>query len=73
MLKATKKEIKITWWKKPDLDGYIIEVPINATDDQINEKVGEFMESEIMDTWEWEQGEAVVEDVIELSRFGREP
>ena len=73
MIEATKKKIKITFWKKPNLDGYEIEVPINATDYEINNEVGKFMESELMDTWEWEEGEVVKEYVINISRFGREP
>ena len=70
MLEATKKKIKITFWKKPNLDGYEIEV---ATEYEINNEVGKFMESELMDTWEWEEGEVIKENVINISRFGREP
>lgn len=48
-----KQQIKISWWKKPDLDGYLIYVPKDATEDQIQEKVHDFMEKEL-DTYEWE-------------------
>lgn len=48
-----KQQIAITWWKKPDLDGYLIYVPKDATEDDIQAKVHEFMENEL-DTYEWQ-------------------
>jgi len=66
MIRTTKREIRITWWKKPELDGYTIEVPVDATDEEISNRVNEYMESEISDTWEWERGDFVQEDVIDL-------
>ena len=67
------REIKITWWKKPDLDGYTITVPVDADDKEISKQVNEFMESEVGDTWEWERGDFTKEYTIDLTRFGNEP
>lgn len=67
------REIKITWWKKPQLDGYTITVPADADDEEISNKVNEFMESEVGDTWEWERGDFTKEYTIDLTRFGNEP
>lgn len=67
------REIKITFWKKPQLDGYTITVPEEATDEQITEEVGEFMESELMDTWDWEKGECQKEYTIDISPNRKEP
>lgn len=67
------REIKITFWKKPQLDGYTITVPEDATDEEITEKVGEFMESELMDTWDWEKGECQKEYTIDISPNRKEP
>lgn len=63
MNKVTKREIKITWWKKPDLDGYVIQVPVDASDWEITKAVGDFMEFELDETWEWEPGDFIEEDV----------
>ena len=56
-MEIVEREIKITWWKKPQLDGYVIKVPVDADDEEISNKVNEFMESEVVDTWEWERGD----------------
>lgn len=73
MSERVLREIKITWWKKPQLEGYTITVPADADDTDINRKVQDFMNEEVVDTWDWEKGDFVKEDVIDLSLYGREP